>query len=126
MRLFKCGKCKNIFDEKYADAHEKITWLSATEHEDKEKKVDELTDEEKEKAKAKRFTADKDELRKLDDDELDKIKESLLAELDELKKDKKKESKDASTKRYDVLAYDTYNHDSQCGDELMESLGSSD
>ena len=129
-KKFFCAKCNQVLDKKYVGNHdpEDITWLSATEHEEKEKKVDELqneTDEDKEKAKAKRFAADKDELRKLDDDELDKIKESLLAELDELKKDKKKDSKNAS-KRYSVLAIDSYNFDSMAGDCILKEMGSSD
>ena len=83
----------------------------------------EETDEEKKKEKE--LESLKAELRGKSHEELDKIKEDLIAQIEELKKDKT-ETKEAKRKRYDVLGYQQMNFDSQCGDELMESLGSTD
>jgi len=148
MRLFKCGECNKILEEKFISKHpqSKITWLNA-EDEEKEKKVDELQEKanEDEIKKQKRIEADKDEIRKLDDDQLMALLEKMSLELDELQKqkldpekDEQKKSKSGSLEmlgvnndthkisNYSVLTLEPYHDRKTSGDELLIRLGSRD
>lgn len=136
MKLFKCSTCDKILEEKYVSNHpaSKITWLDASEHEDRIKEIDELQENsneeeiKKQEEKKKKLESYKAELRDLDDDELNKILESLRAELEELKEKLKpeKETKEASRKNYDVLLLEPYQDNTKPGDELLIRLGSTD
>ena len=149
MKLFKCGTCDKILEEKYVNNHpaSKITWLDATEHEDRIKEIDQMQNKSRrseEDEKEKKIEAYKAELRDLDNDELDKVLESLRAELHELKKklnpetDEEKQERDSKLEhigvdsslitntRYHVLTLDQGYRDSKSGDKLLILMGSSD
>ena len=108
MKLFRCGKCDKMLEEKYAINHPKseITWYNATEHEERKKKVDDIegkgNEEKLEEEKKKRLESYRAELDDMDHDELDKLMKSLRAEIHELRKklnpeiDEDKQSKQAS------------------------------
>jgi len=110
--------------------------------EEKEKKVDEIQGaNEEEIEKQKRIEADKDEIRKLDDDQLMALLEKMSLELDEIRKQKDeqdgKQSKSASSEylgvnndthkisKYSVLTLQDHNNKTS-GDELLIRLGSTD
>jgi len=124
-RYYHCGECDQVVDQKNLKNHKgKTSYLFALDDKEKEKKVDDIAQDEDEK-KEKELKSLKAELRGKSHEELDKIKEDLTAQIEELKK-KKTESKEASTKRYDVLAYDTYYLNSKVGDCIFKVLGSTD
>lgn len=124
MKFFKCGKCDKILEDKYAINHPKseITWYNATEHEDKEKEIDQLqqnnNEEDKEKKDESRKAKEHEklvqayraELEDMDKDEVDDLLESLRAEIHELRKklnpetDEDKQSRKASV---EYLGYDS-------------------
>lgn len=133
-KKFFCAKCNQVLDKKHVGNHDPkdITWLSATEHEDKEKKIDELqesdeheTDEEKKKEKE--LESLKANLRTKSSEQLDQILKDLQSEIDELTDKKKKDSRKASAK-YSVLGYDSdiFNYNLVEGDRLLSDLGSVD
>lgn len=133
---FRCGKCSEVFDEKFADKHENITWLGGLEHDpEEEKKKEESQDEEEKEKKDKMPMKEKLEeiakaLKKLmsqesDDDRLDELEE-LQAQLDQMVKtqdeldqlkeeDEKKQSKQASVEFIGVEPY----HNTISGDDLI-------
>ena len=125
-KLYHCGSCDSVVDEKHLSNHSKdsISYLFAVDENDKEKKVDDIAQDE-DKKKEKELESLKAELRGKSHEELDKIKEDLIAQIEELKKNKN-ESREAKRKRYDVLGYQQMNFDSQCGDDMMKELGSVD
>ena len=114
------------------------------EQEEKEKKVDDIAKAQEERKKL--IQTFKDELKDLDDDELDKILESIKHDLEELKKDmnpeddEKKQSKQASIEflgvdsqiskikqtKYSVLALSPYHENITSGDQLLIRMGSTD
>ena len=130
MKFFKCGKCDKILEKKYANNHPKsaITWFNADESDEKEKKVDDIANEDKDKKKEdearKAEEHDKEELRKLSSEELDQLKADLEQEIEKLRP--KKETKEAQRKRYDVLDYRQYDSVIYSGDELLKNCGSTD
>ena len=109
MKLFQCGTCDKILEEKYVNNHpaSKITWLDATEHEDRIKEIDQLQNDkekkdEEESRKAKEHNKMIDELknalRKLSSQELDEEMLRLSEEIQELKK-QLKDLPDEETKK---------------------------
>ena len=88
-----------------------------------EEKEDNLTDEEKKEEELKSLRA---ELMAKSHEELNKIKMDLLAQIQELKKNKT-ETKEAKRKR-SVLGYDNslYNYNAEAADCLLRDLGSVD
>ena len=155
MKLFQCGTCDKILEEKYVNNHpaSKITWLDATEHEDRIKEIDQLQNDkekkdEEESRKAKEHNKMIDELknalRKLSSQELDEEILRLSEEIEELKKqlkdlpDEEKQERDSKLEhigldsslitntRYHVLTLDQSYRDSKSGDKLLILMGSSD
>ena len=92
MKLFRCGTCDKILEERYVSKHpaSKITWLDATEHEERINKVKEIegkgNEEKLEEEKKKRLESYRADLEDMDKDEIDDLLESLRAEIHELRK----------------------------------------
>ena len=143
MKLFKCGTCDKILEEKYVSKHpaSKITWLNVKQarNHDKEEKIDQLSDdeekkkeeesrkaEEHEKEKEEKLKKIKDFLRELDDDQLMAELEKIEAELDELQKEKdelaSKRSKSASL---ETLGTEPYGDNGVSGDHIFTGLSTS-
>lgn len=93
-----------------------------------EEKEDNLTDEEKKKKELESLKA---ELRGKSHEELDKIKEDLSAQIEEIRKkmddEEDNKSKEAKRKKYSVLGYDNaaFNYNAVAGDWILKELGSS-
>ena len=131
MRLFKCGTCDKILEERYVSKHpaSKITWLDATEHEERIKKVEEIegkgNEEKLEEEKKKRLESYRAELEDMDQDEISDLLESLRAEIHELRKklnpetDEDKQSKEASL---EFIGVDTYHSVITDGDDAIDEL----
>lgn len=137
MKLFKCSTCDKILEEKYVSNHpaSKITWLNATEHEERKKKVDDLQENKSEENKEKKVNDlatlkaklhDLEEkMKDIDDDELNDLLESLRADMDELEKLKPNEqNKDRDTKQASVefIGVDTYHSVRKDGDDAIDEL----
>jgi len=150
MKLFKCSTCDKILEEKFIDKHpaSAITWLDATEHEEKKKKVEEIegaNEEEIEEEREKHLESIRKSLRKLSSQELDEELIRLSEELKEIKKkltptkeDEEKQERESrlehigldssliTNTRYHVLTLNQSYRDSKSGDELLILMGSSD
>ena len=150
MKLFKCSTCDKILEEKFIDKHpaSAITWLDATEHEERKKKVEEIEGANEDEIKKQKVLDElKNALRKLTSEELDEEKEKLRdeiaklrAQLEELNpEDKDKDTKQERDSRleqigydsslitkssYSVLALEPYYDNKVSGDELFIKLGS--
>jgi len=126
---FRCGKCSEVFDEKYADKHENITWLGALEHdpedEKKKKPVDKMATAEEFEKKLNEIEASFKKQGITDEDELI---EKLRMQIEEMKNEGKKGSKEASRKKYSIIGYDNaaFNYNAIEGDCLLKDLGSVD
>ena len=119
MKLFRCGKCDKILEDKYAINHPKseITWYNATEHEERIKKVDELQENSNEKDKEKKVDDlatlkaklhDLEEkMKDIDDDELNDLLETLRAQLEDLEKLKPDKNKQSRQSSLEYLGYDS-------------------
>ena len=134
MKLFRCGKCDKILEDKYAINHpsSEITWYDATEHEEiRKKKVDDLQENsnedelKKEEEKKKRLESYRADLDDMDRDEMDQLITQLKAQIEELRKklnpetDEDKQSKEASL---EFIGVDTYHSVGKDADVAAESL----
>ncbi len=106
----KCNRQANSEEKEETDEEKKKPVVKMTKAEEFEKKLNEIQASFK-----KQGITDEDELI-----------EELRMQIEEMKNEDKKESKDAKRKRYDVLGYQQMYFDSQCGDDIMKELGSTD
>ena len=138
MKLFKCGTCDKILEEKYASNHpaSKITWLDATEHEERKKEIDEMQENSNEENKEKKVNDlatlkaklhDLEEkMKDVDDPELNDLLQSVKAQLEELEKinpETDEEAKKSKSAMAEFIGIDNNYHSvSIDGDIETESL----
>ena len=131
MKLFRCGKCDKILEDKYAINHpsSEITWYDATQHQERIKKVEEIegkgNEEKLEEEKKKRLDSYRADLDDMDKDEMDELISQLKAQIEELRKklnpetDEDKQSKEASL---EFIGVDTHHSVGKDGDVATQSL----
>lgn len=142
--FYHCGKCDQVVSEKYAINHPKaeLDYLFSVEDEelekkksqeqkDKEKEIEELgegNEEDKEKkvndlATLKAKLHDLEErMKDVDDNELNDLLESLRAQLEELEKLKPDEGKQSKEASLEFIGVDTYHSVGKDADVAAESL----
>jgi len=118
------GLCNTMFPLRNSADHDKEERVDKLQNkENKEKRVDDIASADE--IKLKKIEAYKAEMKDLDDDELNELLESLRAEIDELK-NPKKETQEATRKKYDVLMLEPYTNNSSIGDSLLMKMGSTE